>query len=310
MSDTSGTGGPSYPQYPGQGPPPSSQSGPSDFPPQGPDYLPPGQGYPPPGGQGYPAPGQGYPAPGQGYPPPGQGYPPPPPGSGHPGPYGPPGYPGYPGGGYGEAQTPEGWSGLAIAAFVVGLVLPLVGILVAVPLGIVALVKISGTRRKGRALAIIGIVASVLWWVGMIVLGLVLASQEADRNSAGEIVSKGRIGFGDIREGDCVSIPDPGGNDNIDTFDLKGVPCDEPHNAQAAAIISISGSSYPGQSSLSDQSLQPCIQAVSGLPGISPQFMPYRLLPTEGIWNGDSGHRVICFVTKVGFTEFTGSLAD
>ncbi|MDQ3307200.1 MAG: DUF4190 domain-containing protein [Actinomycetota bacterium] len=87
-----------------------------------------------------------------------------PPGYGPPG-YGPPGYgpPGYPGGGYDSPPGSGGWNGLAIAAFVIGLVVPLVGILVAVPLGIVALVKIGKSRQRGKGLAISGMVPSVLW---------------------------------------------------------------------------------------------------------------------------------------------------
>jgi hypothetical protein len=194
---------------------------------------------------------------------------------------------------------------------VVGLVLPLVGILIAVPLGIVALVKIRGTRQKGKALAIIGMVLSVLWWVGIIGLGVYVESQQAERDDAGIITKAGRIDFGDIRAGDCVRIPDPGGDENIDTFGLKGVPCEESHNAQAAKIIAISGPDYPGQDSLDSQSAQPCIEAVAQLAAVAGGgYQPYRLIPTEAIWKDDSGHRVICFVTKVDFGDFTGSLSN
>ncbi len=280
MSDTSGGGGSSNPEYPGQGQPGAGSPAPAPPP------------FPPPGGlgQGYPPP-----APVQGYAPPGQG------------PGGSPGYPGYPGGGF---DGPTGWSAWAIAAFIVGLILPLIGILVAIPLGIVALVKIGRTRQRGKVLAIVGMVLSVLWWVGLIALGVWAVSQQAGRDDSGAISKGGRIAFGDIRAGDCISIPGSSGAENIDTFKLKGVPCDEAHNAEAVAVIRIDSSVYPGQASLDDQSVQPCVDAVSALPAAQDGgYEPYRLIPTEGIWSDPAGHRVLCFVVKSGFDTFTGSLA-
>ncbi|MGA9347125.1 MAG: hypothetical protein WBV37_18645 [Nocardioidaceae bacterium] len=295
MSDTSGGGGSSYPEDSGQGQPGAGSPTPvpPPFPPPAgpgqPSYAAPGQGYPP-------APGQGYPPPGQGYPPPGQG----------PGGY--PGYPGYPGGGYDDGPT--GWSAWAIAAFIVGLILPLIGILIAIPLGIVALVKIGRARQRGKVLAIVGMVLSVLWWVGLIALGVWAVSQQAGRDDSGAITKGGRIPFGDIREGDCISIPGSSGAENIDTFKLKAVPCAEAHNAEAVAVIRIDSSAYPGQASLDDQSVQPCVDAVSALPAVQGGgYEPYRLIPTEGIWSDAAGHRVLCFVVKSGFETFTGSLA-
>ncbi|MEP6666047.1 MAG: DUF4190 domain-containing protein [Nocardioidaceae bacterium] len=295
MSDTSGSEDP--PPYPGSGQPyPGSgqQPGPSGYPPPPPNSgqkgypgypdLPPG---PPPNPYGSP-PGAGYPA--------GPSFP-----------AGPPSPGAYPGG-YGDQEYHKpGWNGFAIAAFVVGLVLPLVGLLFALPFGIVALVKIGKSHQKGKGLAIAGIVASVLWWVGFIVLAVVLVTQQTERDSSGEITKAGRIDFGAIREGDCVSIPDPGGSGDVNTFDVKGVPCSETHNAETMAVVPIRGDAYPGQSQLDDQSLLPCQTATSGL--VKAGYQPYRLLPTEGIWNGTDGHRVLCFVTKPGFADMTGSVS-
>jgi hypothetical protein len=309
MSDTSGSGGPSYPSNEGQGyppPPPGSSGSPQQ--PQQPQHgqggYPQGSGYPqqPQQGQGgYPQ-GPGYP---QGYPQQG-GYPPPPPGQA-----GYPGYPGYPGGGY-EDQGPTGWSGLAIASFVTSIVLPLVGILVAVPLGIVALVKISGTRLKGKVLAIAGIAIAVLWWVAVITFGVILATQQADRDSSGEITKAGRIDFGDIQQGDCVDIPGLDNNAEIDTFDLKGVPCADAHNAETVAIIDITGGdTYPGQSELDNQSNKQCVAAVSQVPGVNAQdYQPYILLPNDDLWKSDNGHRVLCFVVKRDFSDMTGAMQN
>ncbi len=291
MSENAGTSGGSS-AYPGSGGPPQPPAYGQDPGQQPPSY---------PGQSTYP----GQPT----YP----GQHPPPYGSTDPNAY--LGPPSYPAGGYGIPPPPgqqSGWSGLAIAAFVTALVLPLVGILVAVPLAIVALVKIAKSREKGKGLAIAAIVIAVLWWIGAIILGVWVARQQVERNDAGEITEEGIVEFGDIRAGDCVTIPDLDGEGDVNTFELKGVPCSETHNAQAVAITAIDGESYPGESALGRQSLAPCTTALrTELRGVElgpGGYVPYRLIPTEGIWDDDGGHRVICFVIRADFGDMTGSL--
>lgn len=302
----------------------SASSGSSGW--EGSPPNPPYAGTPPAYGQGA-TPHYGY-GPEPGY---GTGAPPPPaesPPSGYPG-QRPPVYgssdpnsylgpPAYPGGGYGAPPPPPGyqsaqtgWNGFAIAAFVTSFV-PLIGILAAVPLGIVALVKIAKSAQKGRGLAIAGIVISVLWWVAFIVFAVWYAAQTAERNDAGQITKEGRIDFGQIRVGDCVKIPDPGGTGDVNTFDLKGVPCSSGHNAETAAVIPISGDSYPGSDALDSQTVGECqTRAQSYLAGSSVAgLQPYRLIPTESIWDDDNGHRVICFITRVDYSDTTGSLTS
>ncbi len=266
-----------YPSYPGQQPP-----------------------YPPPGGPGQQGqPGQsGQPAqPGYGYQPPPY---PPGPGGYPPAPGYPAAFPGAPG-----QQVRPGYSGWAIAAFITGLVLPLVGLFAAVPLGIVALVKISHSGAKGRWMAIVGMVLAVLWWVGIIALGLWATSTQAQRNDAGQIDQSGRIDFGDIRTSDCVTIPGLGGAGEIDSFDLKGVPCADSHNAQAFFIVTFDSSSYPGLATIAAQTKQTCSAKFATL--VKPGLEPYALYPTEGLWNGGNGHRAICFIIRTDAKPMTGT---
>ncbi len=306
MSDTSGTEGP--PPYPEAGQPPTPGQGQPSVPP---GYPPPntGQpGFPPPQSSSQP----GYP----GYP----GQPPGPP----PNPYGAPpanyppgqpyaggsGYPGYPGG-YGDQEYGKtGRSGLAIAAFVVGLVVPLLGLFIAVPLGIVALVKIGKTHQKGKALAIAGIVLSVLWWVGIIALAAFVESQQADRDDSGQIVKAGTLAFGDVREGDCLSLPDINGSADVDANDVQGVPCGDPHNSETVAVIPINGEDYPGETALDEQSATECEQSVDAATSSNPEFVSLRIRPVEAVWDDDNGHRVLCFAVRGDGADFTGPVSD
>lgn len=229
-------------------------------------------------------------------------------------PYGaPPGASGpvqYPGSGYDGAEPVGGWSGLAIAAFVVGLVVPLLGLLIAVPLAIVAIVKIGSSRLRGKWLAIAGIVLSVLWWVGFIVLVVYVEGQAAHRDSAERIDEAGSIDFGDIRAGDCVVVPGAKGG-TVDATELEGVPCDVTHNAEAVSIIGIEGTDYPGEAEIQDQSGSQCPADVADLVGGgNADYQPYPLYPDETLWDDQENHRVVCFLVKPGFSDMTSSVKD
>lgn len=253
-----------------------------------------------------PYPGQA-PSPGSGYPLP----PPPYPGQGaqsQPG-YGPAAYlgaPVYPGYASGiDPNAPRRYSGWAIASFVTGLLLPLVGILVAVPLGIVALVKISRTGAKGRWMAIVGIVLSVLWWAGAVAVGVYVYNNQAERNDAGVITGAGTLDFGDIRAGDCVKISGLDNGGKIGAFDIEGVPCAESHNAQSVFVVSFPDTDYPGETAIGKQAQEACTPTYA--PYRSLPFQTYTLYPTESRWDGTDGHRAICFLTNGGQT-MTGSV--
>lgn len=215
-----------------------------------------------------------------------------------------PAYPGYPG--MQDPNAPRRYSGWAIAALVTGLLLPLVGIFVAVPLGIVALVKISRTRAKGRWMAIVGIILSVLWWVGAIGLAVWVNSNQAERNDAGVITKAGTLDFGDIRTGDCVTISGLDNGADIGAFDIEGVPCAESHNAQSIFVVTFPDDlAYPGETQIGQQAQDACsakYQTYSSLP-----FQSYTLYPTENRWDGTGGHRAICFLTNGG-QPMTGSV--
>jgi hypothetical protein len=215
-------------------------------------------------------------------------------------PYG--GYPGYPGGA--DPGARRGYSGFAIASFVTGLVLPLVGLFAAVPLGIIALVRISKTRARGRWMAITGIVLSVLWWVGGVALDVWAYNSSAQRNDAGQISSAGDLGFGDVRVGDCITIGGLSGGGSV--TNLRGVPCANPHNAQAYWIVGLTARSYPGEQAVAAQAKAACRPRYGPYAGTGRQ--PYLLYPTASMWNSSGGHRAVCFVIHVDRQPWTGSV--
>jgi hypothetical protein len=282
---------------PGRGPP---------YPTAGPPY--PGQfaggGYPGPSGPPPPYPDQphypGY----QGCPPPQSPYPNP----------GVPGQlPWYPPAGYGgpDPYARRGFSGFAIASFVTGLVLPLVGIVTALPLGIIALVKISRSRDKGGWMAVTGIVLSGLWWVAIMALGLWIDAHTAHRNDAGQIDRAGTISFAQVRDGDCLSMSGMhdtgiGGSVTVNTLHLKGIPCAESHDAQALHIAVLSASSYPGDYAIRSRTERACAPAYASFAPTG--YRSLTLYPKESTWNATDSHRAICLVVAADLQPTQGSV--
>jgi hypothetical protein len=168
---------PPYPPPPDQQPGQPGQQPPASVTPYGP---PPGYGAPP---QGY-GPPPGYGAPPQGYgPPPGYGAPPAGPG--------------------GDGPSTDG---VSIAGLVCAFLLPPLGLV----LSIVGLVRTSGGRRKGRGLAVAGVVVSV-------VLSLLLALVTVLAVRAGQAfldqVEQGTFELEDGTGPDDLGLPSPGGAD-------------------------------------------------------------------------------------------------
>ena len=110
----------------------------------------------------------------------------PPPGPGQPGPdpmapYPPPPMPSEPA--YGSGPPQDKTNGMAIAAFVTGL-LGCCGVVGAV-LGVISLRQIGERGGKGRGLAIAGIVLSALWIVGGVIGYLVIPGSDSSSSATG-----------------------------------------------------------------------------------------------------------------------------
>ena len=124
--------------------------------------------------------------------------------------------------------------------------IPWIGILAAVPLGIVALVKIGKSRQRGKGLAIAGMVISALIWVATIGIGIAVYNNTASRDSNGDITEAGRINFADIRTGDCVQIDGINSGKSVGLLDVQGVPCSSRHDAESVGDVVFGQTAYPG----------------------------------------------------------------
>ncbi len=186
----------------------------------------------------------------------------------------------------------EGRDGLAITSLVLGIIPVFAGIL-GIVFGIIALVRIRRSGRRGRGLAIAGIALGSLWFVGVAAAVAISVANTADRGDDGAVVARGSVAATALRTGDCpTSLPDGV------TRTLGVGPCTEPHVAEVFASFPISSGAYPGEAEVKRFGGGGCTERLAGYvgPGREDEFDVVFLYPTDQSWRlGD--RTVSCLVT-------------
>lgn len=187
------------------------------------------------GGSGYPPPGYQPP----GYQPPYQQYGPP---------YGqapPPGWYPYPPTHGPIARRLDGWS---VAGLICG-ILPTV--VLGLAFSVIGLVRTGNPQRRGRALAVAGLVVSLAWLAGFGALGAYANAHQQPADTAA-----GNVNPLELAVGDCFQQPPLTGQTSLPTV-LK-VSCNRSHNAVIVATVKPPNTDYPGLSTVLDQAVALC----------------------------------------------------
>jgi hypothetical protein len=190
--------------------------------------------------------------------------------------------------------------GFSIAALVFGVI---GGILLGLVFGIVGLFRTRNGQRRGRGMAIAGIVLSVMWTAVVVAVVVYVVTSSAQRDAAGEVTEGGSASFADVRVGDCVSDLPSGVQ-----YDVDVVPCAQPHRAQVFAIYDLESGPYPGEEQAFATGETGCRERLPQELVASPQtadLQTYLYVPNEANWqNGD--RQVICLAGSE--TAMTGDL--
>lgn len=173
--------------------------------------------------------------------------------------------------------------GVAVAALVSGLV---PAIPVTLILGPTALIRISRSGARGRALAITGLVLAGLWTV----IAAIVAAAIITRPPPPKPVTLPRV-FS-LQAGQCLNS----GRNGISG--LQVLSCSQAHDAEVFATFRVAGPRYPGATTLQQQARQGCTSRLSGY--LNPQLSAASLAqsfvyPGAGAWS--AGERtVVCTV--------------
>jgi hypothetical protein len=228
-----------------------------------------------------------------------------------------PSYQGYPGGpqvfsqpppygygygyppGFGYPGTPQvKTNGLAIAALATGLAGILFGFAgpVAVGLGIAALVQIRRRHESGTAQAVVGLVLGslqVIFWTGLLAIGFATGWGDDPNNYATPTSTPSytmpKVYVDDLMVGECF-------NDGNDEGEVVRMACNEPHDGELVADVTLPGGPYPGDRKVAAEAEASCNTEFSAYVGITAdksELEPSFWYPDEDYWvHGDRS--VVC----------------
>jgi hypothetical protein len=186
-------------------------------------------------------------------------------------------------------------SKLAIVALVAG-VLPLVP--VAVGLGIVALVGIRRTGRRGHGMAVAALFAASAWIIVVGAVGSVAILTHGFKKPV--TIKYHEASVFKVREGDCINTP----NGQAVTV----LPCSVPHDAEVFATFTLPGSAWPGTAAAQQTASSGCVSRLSGYlnPQLSISLTQAYVYPDKAAW--DAGTRTVICEVRATSGQLTSSV--
>ncbi len=142
----------------------------------------------------------------------------------------------------------------------------------------------------------------VLVLIGVVVLSGIVAAviaglpDDAERDPSGEITRGGNVSAFDLKPGDCFDLP----KSDSQVYDVDGVPCDQPHDAEVFGAFDIQSDDFPGQQAVIKQAQSGCTSRFGdfvGTPLQKSRFEVQYLYPTEQSWTAQDDREVVCVVT-------------
>jgi hypothetical protein len=138
--------------------------------------------------------------------------------------------------------------------------------------------------------------------VGVVVLGGIVTAviaglpDDAERDDSGEITQGGNVSAFELKEGDCFDLPKP----NSEVYDVNGVPCEQPHDAEVFSTFDIESDDFPGQQAVIREAQRGCTSRFGEFVGMAYQKSKLEvqyLYPTEQSWTSQDDREVVCSVT-------------
>ena len=144
----------------------------------------------------------------------------------------------------------------------------------------------------------------ILAAIGFAIYG---ATMEADRDSTGAIIGEGTVDAFHVQVGDCF--------DDTESLDeeinsLPGVPCSEPHDNEAYAVLDLTVENYPEGDAMSDLANESCMNLFEAFVGMgydSSSLDIFAIYPSVDSWKQDD-REVVCAVYDMNAEKLVGSM--
>lgn len=143
----------------------------------------------------------------------------------------------------------------------------------------------------------------ILAAIGFVTYG---AITEADRDGSGAIIDEGSVDAFEVKIGDCF--------DDSKSFDeissLPGVPCSEPHDNEAYAVVELTLDRYPDGDGMGDMASDICLKRFEPFVGRDYETSAldiFTMYPTSESW-AQNDREVVCAVYSMDASKLTGSV--
>lgn len=145
------------------------------------------------------------------------------------------------------------------------------------------------------------LVKNIIGWTAVggiaVFAGVTAFGDDTTRNEQNEIIEAGGLGAFVIEVRDCLNLP----SELSEVQSVEGVPCSQPHNAQAYAVFDVIGfgDEFPGSAAFEGQASEGCydrFEGFVGLPYEESELYIQTLEPTEEGWTQLDDREIVCLL--------------
>ena len=144
----------------------------------------------------------------------------------------------------------------------------------------------------------------ILAGIGFAVYG---AMTGADRDNTGAIVDGGNVDAFQVRVGDCFNDTS---SSNDEIHSVPGVPCSEPHDNEAYAVVDLTIDSYPEGDGMAQLAYDSCMERFDTFVGKdyeSSSLEIFTMYPSTESWKQDD-REVVCALYDMNANKLVGSV--
>jgi hypothetical protein len=182
-------------------------------------------------------------------------------------------------------KAPLSW--LSVAALVTG-VLPVIP--AGIGLGIAGVVTTRQGRRRGRNLAVIGLLATIVWVAIGGTLGTVAVLTHGFHKPVKIKYTYVQAAVFNLRQGDCINNVPSASSPSLTS-------CNSPHDAEVFATFPLSGKSWPGEATMQQAAEAGCSARLASYlnPQLAISLTQDYIYPGQAAWKGGT-RTVVCEV--------------
>jgi hypothetical protein len=171
--------------------------------------------------------------------------------------------------------------------------------------GILGIRRTANGQRRGRGMAIAGVVLGSIWVVLIGVGTVVSITDDSTRKDRAPVAAPHDVDIDTLKVGECINeTPEE------EPVTVPLVPCTQPHDGEVFAIYSLPGGKYPGDALVDRFAQGGCDKRFDTYAGAAADQSNWDVGffgPSADLW-ADGDRRVFCLASHSDMSPLTGSV--